>query len=103
MVHVRQVCRNERYAVADGLSMPELGVPGLDLAIAINGASKIYHGWRPLWVPAVFIVPHPLDAYRNLEKFRQQCGIRGAVFETVAPIATGAIDVDDTDILRLKL
>ena len=50
-------------------------------------------------VPAVLVLPHPLDAHRQADFLRDECRVGSSVLVPVAPIAAGALDIDAADVL----
>ena len=84
--HIWQVRRCARQ--------PHLGAPGPDPAFGIERALEREQLRRPLRIPPVLVLTHPLHADRTADRAREQCRIGRGVIMAVHAVTTGAVEID---------
>src|SRR6185436_21020872 len=57
---------------------------------------------RPLRIPAMLVLAHPLDAHRTPHRAREERGVAGRVLGAVLAVGAGAVHVDEADLLPRK-
>ena len=73
-------------------------IPGGDFAAGIHGCAHGEQLRRALGLPAMFIRPHPLHAYRLSDGARHDHGIFGSVVGAQAAVAARGFAVKDLDL-----
>ena len=88
---VRQSLRRHRQ--------PGLRLPRDHVAALADRRAEVEQLGRPLRIPAVLVLAHPLDAHRPAHRPRQERGVARRVLGAVLAVGAGAVEVDQPDLL----